>query len=519
MALLSTANLQAIALSCIGALIAYRVYWEATTGAAQRSLARQHGCLPPKSFRSKYWLFGLDVFLANIKAYREHKLLERWTKTLTSHNAHTLVAKIFSQTFFLTDDPENIKAMLATEFDQWSLGQERIKQMEAYLGHGIFTSEGASWKHSRDMLRPCFERSQVADISILEKHTARLLQNVPKDGTTVDLQPLLHELTLDVATEFLFGRSTDAQDRGREDNACKAFIDAFEYCQNPMTERSEKLGFLAFFLPDWKLKKCAKVIRDFTDKIIDEEITTPSQNTKDAWKPSSGRYVFLDELVSATQNRTIIRSELLNILLAGRDTTASLLSNLIWELSRQPSMLSRLRQEIEDTIGNDDTPTYPQLKTMKYLRALLNESQRLHPIVPSNSRQALHDATLPRGGGPHGESPILVPKGAYVTYLPWALHRRRDVYGEDAAVFDPTRWLDEGHASSPLRPGWAYLPFSGGPRVCIGQNFALTECMFVVVRLLQVFAVEQRDGEPWREKLGITCVGLGGCKVGLRPRC
>ncbi|KAL5393585.1 hypothetical protein PMIN02_005763 [Paraphaeosphaeria minitans] len=456
MALLSTANLQAIALSCIGALIAYRVYWEATTGAAQRSLARQHGCLPPKSFRSKYWLFGLDVFLANIKAYREHKLLERWTKTLTSHNAHTLVAKIFSQTFFLTDDPENIKAMLATEFDQWSLGQERIKQMEAYLGHGIFTSEGASWKHSRDMLRPCFERSQVADISILEKHTARLLQNVPKDGTTVDLQPLLHELTLDVATEFLFGRSTDAQDRGREDNACKAFIDAFEYCQNPMTERSEKLGFLAFFLPDWKLKKCAKVIRDFTDKIIDEEITTPSQNTKDAWKPSSGRYVFLDELVSATQNRTIIRSELLNILLAGRDTTASLLSNLIWELSRQPSMLSRLRQE--------------------------------------------HDATLPRGGGPHGESPILVPKGAYVTYLPWALHRRRDVYGEDAAVFDPTRWLDEGHASSPLRPGWA-------------------ECMFVVVRLLQVFAVEQRDGEPWREKLGITCVGLGGCKVGLRPRC
>ncbi|KAF2440043.1 cytochrome P450 [Karstenula rhodostoma CBS 690.94] len=431
MTLLTTANLKAVALSFIGALIAYRIYWEATSGAARRALARQDGCLPAKPYRSKPLLFGLDVF-ANVKAYREHRLLERWTKPLTSNNAHTLIANIFGQNIFWTDDSKNVKTMLATNFDQWSLGQERIQQMEAYLGYGIFTSEGASWKHSRDMLRACFERSQVADISILEKHTGRLLQN-----------PLLHELTLDIATEFLFGRSTDAQDYNREDNACKEFIEAFEYCQNPMGERSEKYGFLAAFLPDGKFKKRAKTIRD--------------------------------ELLSATQNRTVIRSELLNILLAGRDTTASLLSNLIWELSRQPAMLSRLRREIEDAI-------------------------------------------LPRGGRLDSQSPTLVPEGAYVAYLPCAIYRPRDVYGDDAHRFDPTRWLDEGHASSPLRPGWAYLPFSGGPRICIGQNFALTECIFVVVRLLQVFYVERRDEEPWREKLGITCVGLGGCKVGLTPR-
>lgn len=261
MTLLSIVNLQAITLSCIGALIAYRIYWETTTGAARRSLAKQHGCLPAKSFRSKYFVLGLDIVLSNMRAYREHRLLERWTKTLTSHNAHTLIAKILGQTVFWTDDPENVKTMLATNFDQWSLGQDRIQQMESYLGHGIFTSEGASWKQSRDMLRPCFERSQVSDISNLEKHTGRLLQNVPRDGTTVDLQPLLHEFTLDVATEFLFGRSTDAQDYGRDDNECKEFIEAFEYCQNPMIERNEKYGLLAMFLPDQKFKKCAKTIR------------------------------------------------------------------------------------------------------------------------------------------------------------------------------------------------------------------------------------------------------------------
>jgi cytochrome P450 len=97
------------------------------------------------------------------------------------------------------------------------------------------------------------------------------------------------------------------------------------------------------------------------------------------------------------------------------------------------------------------------------------------------------------------------------------MHRRTDIYGPDADVFDPTRWLENEHPSAPLRPGWGYLPFSGGPRICVGQQFALTEASYVVVRLLQAFKeIESRDDEPWREKLTIVCQGLGGCKVGLR---
>ena len=154
---------------------------------------------------------------------------------------------------------------------------------------------------------------------------------------------------------------------------------------------------------------------------------------------------------------------------------------------------------------------------MKYLKAIINESQRLWPIVPSNSREAIHDTILPRGGGPDQMSPVLVPKGTYVAYHSYSMHRRKDIYGPDAEVFNPSRWLDNEHPSSPLRPGWGYLPFNGGPRICIGQQFALTETSYVLVRLLQEFPVlESRDDEPWREKLSLTCTGLGGCKVGLK---
>lgn len=535
MTLLSYTNIKILAVTISGALIAYRLYWEVTTGAARRSLAKQHGCLPAKRRPTKYpFLFGLEHFSINIKAFRNHKLLETEAQLLRDNNTHTILSRVLGRLIYLTDDPENVKAMLATDFDSWSLGEERIKNMSSYLGHGIFTNEGAAWKHSREMLRPCFERSQVADLSIMDTHVQHLIDQVPTDGTTVDLQPLFHELTLDVATEFLFGRSTNALDHSREDRACQEFIEAFEYCQSPFSKNKKgTFGLiLSLFLPDKKFKKYAKIIQgtlnplhpqptysyhtpDFADKIIDEETTSSPPPHKDPTNPS--RYIFLPTLLLSTPHHPTIRSELLNILLAARDTTASLLSNLLWELSRQPPLLSRLRLEIASQIGSNP-PTYADLKSLRYLRALINEAQRMYPIVPTNARQALHDNVLPRGGGPDGQSPVLVPKGTYVAYHSWSMHRREDVYGSDAHVFEPGRWLDEGREGGPLRPGWAYIPFSGGPRSCIGQGFALTECMYVVVRLVQEFEIEGRDEEVWREALGITCVGFGGCKVGLRRK-
>lgn len=144
----------------------------------------------------------------------------------------------------------------------------------------------------------------------------------------------------------------------------------------------------------------------------------------------SARYTFIDELIRQTDDRVRIRSELLNILIAGRDTTASLLSNVWWTLSRRPDIWAKLREDV-DLLGGEP-PTWEQLKELKYLKAILNEALRLYPVVPVNNRQAVEDTTLPLGGGPDGSAPIFIPKGQNVSWSVYAMHRRKDYFGEDA---------------------------------------------------------------------------------------
>lgn len=117
------------------------------------------------------------------------------------------------------------------------------------------------------------------------------------------------------------------------------------------------------------------------------------------------------------------------------------------------------------------------------------------------------------GGGEDGNSPVFVPKGTIVNYSIYAMHRRKDFYGPDADVFRPERWED-----GQLQPRWEYLPFNGGPRICIGQQYALTEAAYVTVRMAQEFkTLESRDPGPWVESLTLTICSLNGTKVSVIP--
>lgn len=183
-------------------------------------------------------------------------------------------------------------------------------------------------------------------------------------------------------------------------------------------------------------------------------------------------------------------------------------------------MLSRLRTEIADIagLGSDAAqPSQTQLKKMKYLGLVIRESMRLYPPVPVNARTAVRTTTLPVGGGPDGLSPVLVRKGEVVSYSPYVMHRRKDIYGEDALDYRPERWEN----STLKNVGYGYLPFNAGPRNCLGQGFALLQMSYTIARLIQRHPYmsgpfDRVPSDTGREKQILTMVLL--CEEGCRVR-
>ncbi|KAL4958503.1 cytochrome P450 [Aspergillus filifer] len=398
-----------------------------------------------------------------------------------------------------TCDPVNVQAMLAHKFKDFELGAARRHTLLPMLGTGIFTSDGEAWSRSRALLRPQFTRDQISDLDLEETHVQQAMKAMPVDAVTrwtanTDIQSIFFRLTIDSATEFLFGESTNSQAEALRTGGQLPpthFSKDFDRGQWYAAQRTryEKFHWL---VDNQESADINKRVHAYVDNFVNDALKAVASG-----KSRSDHYVFSEALAETTKDPVELRSQLLNILLAGRDTTASLLSWSLQMLARHPDILKKLRQTILDDFGpytptRDKTKiTFASLKSCRYLQYFMNEVLRLYPVVPLNRRMATVDTTLPRGGGPDGTMPIYLRAGQSVTYSPFVTQRKKDIWGPDAEEFNPDRWFD-------AKVGWEYLPFNGGPRVCIGQQFALTEAGYVLVRLLQRFdAIE--DCFPSRE--------------------
>ena len=359
-----------------GSLVFYALYyihWELTIGASRRAMIKQHGCKPIKhspelnSFPEN--IIGIKSVMRSLKVAKEHRLMA-YNRARHMRNGNNTHLKIFFTELVQTLEPENLKTILALDFKKWGLGSRRRAAFVPLLGHGIFTTDGAAWHNSRELLRPNFVRSQVGDLATYEIHVDQLVKAIPKDGSTVNLQDLYFQLTMDSATEFLFGESTDClAPQSSHENI--EFAEAFNRSQEAIAE-SFRTGKIGEWLRGSKTKKDRKCCQDFVDKFVQRGLEyrrTLDLGQVDA--KDEDRYVFLYELVKKTTDPVQLRAELMNVLLAGRDTTASLLSDTWFVLARRPDIWAKLREEV-DALGGE-RPTFQQIKDMKYLRWVLNE--------------------------------------------------------------------------------------------------------------------------------------------------
>ncbi|KAE8449932.1 hypothetical protein EG329_007071 [Mollisiaceae sp. DMI_Dod_QoI] len=487
--------------------------------------ARRLKCEAPPSQKNR-WPLGIDQIVRAIKADQAKLFPVDMIKRSVDSGAITYAWSIFGSTNYFTADERNIQAILATQFADFDLGPLRRSNFWPLLGNGIFTQDGAGWEHSRAMLRPQFAREQVSDLDLEENHVQNMMQaldvHLQSDNWTdgVDLQVLFFRLTLDSATEFLFGESVESQrilmpghnTEQRDGKESLDFATAFDRGQMTLATRARFAHMYWLFNPKG-FKEACKACHDFIDHFVRLALSKELRE-KELEKGVVGakdKYVFLEALAAECQDPIELRSQLLHILLAGRDTTASLLGWLFLCLSKDPVRYKKLRDIVIDEFGTYDNPnqiTFSRLKSCQYLQHCNNEALRLYPVVPVNSRFANKDTTLPRGGGHDGQSKIFVPAGTAVDYSVHVLHHRKDIWGQDAEDFRPERWEKR-------KVGWEFVPFNGGPRICIGQQFALTEASYVTVRLLQRWdKMESLETDPViRHNLTLTNCSGSGVKV------
>jgi cytochrome P450 len=369
--------------------LVHSLYRRALAVFRRRKFIQRNCCKPPNRYRHKEPILGLDLSLDTYQNLKNGNYLEGYRGHFKTHG-NTFEAKVLGAKAIFTVEPENIRTVLSTKFEDFDDDSQRRNAWASVLGHSIFTTERAGWSESRRLLRPIFAKSQINNLELIERHVQSLLHEIHQGDPVVDLRRLFYRLTFKIATDLFFG---DPDVSTLSDKSLSHLTDAFGHALEVMGRRHVLGNGLDAFIPDAHFKNdhedILRVIDRYVDKALkakkDRDSDDSSVKADDTEKTGSeSRYVFCEEIASATTNSDQIRGELLSPLFAGRDTTAILLGNLCFILARNPHIWERLQLEISHLGGIP--PTLERLKAFAYLRNCLHECE--YDLLHETGRRA-----------------------------------------------------------------------------------------------------------------------------------
>ena len=466
----------------------------------RNNIKRRYGCQDPPFTASKDPIFGLDSGYSMLRSFKEHRR-DVSLKSQLDARGHTFQSNLFGKKEIFSDEPQNLQTVFSENFDNFGVQPTRLFPFEPLVGKGVMTLDGTHWRRSRSFLQPLFAKSQVTDLSSFRVHVEKLVDSIPRDGSTVDLQPMFAKLALDSSSQLLFGDTLGLLESDPP-QASRAFWSSYRYAQRGIAKRLQ-LPKWDFLTRDPKFWDSCAAVRNHVGHYIDE-VMSRSEN-------AAPKVALINELLNVVPDKEYIKDQLLNVFIPAHDAIAVALTNVFFNLARHPDVWSKLREQVASI--NMENFSLEHLKGLNYLQAVIKETLRLHPTVGSVGRVALRDTILPAGGGLAGKSPVLIQKGDNFRTSFYSLHRRKDIYGDNAEQFIPDRWSDLA------RPPWSYLPFGGGPRVCPGQQLGLAQIMYTIVRIVQTFSdIENRDPVlEFVESYKLTTESRNGAKVGFVP--
>jgi cytochrome P450 len=365
-----------------------------------------------------------------------------------------------------------------------------LRMNRLLLGNGLLTSDGDFWLRQRRLAQPAFKPSRVAAYGeTMVAYAERLLAGW-KPGETRDLQPEMTRLTLEITARTLFGADigTDAADVGA------ALADALA----SFDVRVSSWFPLPYWVPTPSNRRLTKAVRRL-DAIVYRIINERRAGGEDKGDLLSMLLQAQDDEGAMSDKQ--LRDEAMTLFLAGHETTALALTWTFYLLAQNPDAERKLRAELAAVLAGRP-PTVADLPRLRFAEHVVTESMRLYPPAYAFGREALSDCEI--GGYP-------VRKGTTLFLSQWVMHRDPRYYDE------PERFLPERWAGGLLQrlPRFAYFPFSGGPRQCIGDRFATMEAVLVVATVAQRYRFELVPGHPVVPKPSMTLRPQHGIKVVL----
>jgi cytochrome P450 len=370
-------------------------------------------------------------------------------------------------TWYQINHPDGIRRVLQENNRNYGKGSLTLNFFKPVVGEGLLTSEGSLWLRQRRLIQPVFHRRSVAAFgALMTNETLAMLERwrpAMEGGEPLDVPAEMARLTLDVVTGALFHAHV-GEEPGVIGRAINTIVEDLGF-------RFEVPFYPPHRVPTLRNRRFRAAMRT-VDRAVYSIIAGRRRDGGDEEDLLALLMGTRDEATGEAMGDRQLRDEVMTLFLAGHETTANALSWALYLISTDPLVERRLREELDRVLGADRrVPTIRDLPDLTYTKMVVDETLRLYPPAWITNRQAVADDEI------LGHR---IPAGSFVTLSPYVLHRHPR-YWERPDDFDPERFAP-GQGDG--RPRFAYFPFGGGPRQCIGQSMALVEAQLVLATIL-----------------------------------
>jgi cytochrome P450 len=398
--------------------------------------------------------------------------------------------ELLGQRYYLVSHPDDIEAVLV-KHARVMLRDRHSVVLERALGKGLLTSDGERWRHQRRLMAQAFVPRRIQSYGAAMARVTDAGLRRWRDGAEVNVHQEMSRLTMEVVADVLFGSGLAAQD-------VALVRDSMETVNEFFANSPEAVVLLPAWVPTPRNRRMNAAVASL-DALIYQIIAR-----RRAGEPRDdllGTLLAAQDDDGARMSDGQLRDEAMTLFLAGHETTALALAHTLYLLGTHPEVAERLRAELDAVLG-DRLPTADDARALPFTERVLKESLRLYPPAWTTGREAAEEVEV---GG------YRIPKGAQILASPWVVQRDARWF-PDPERFDPDRW--EG-ARGKETPRFAYFPFGGGPRVCIGSHFAMLEATLMLALIARRWRVELLPGQTLTFKPSVTLRQAG---EGLRAR-